>query len=42
MGMADILLDDLGDLVAKMGGRVLAIPAEQRPTRTGLAATYRH
>ena len=38
----DDLLDDLGELVGKMGGRVLVIPAEQMPSRTGLAATYRY
>ena len=38
----DNLLDDLGELVAKMGGRVLVIPADRMPTRTGLAATYRY
>jgi len=38
----DDLLDDLGDLVEKMGGQVLVIPAEQMPGRTGLAATYRY
>ncbi len=38
----DDLLDDLGELVAKMGGRVVVIPAEQMPGQTGLAATYRH
>jgi hypothetical protein len=38
----DDLLDDLGKLVGKMGGRVLVIPAEQMPGRTGLAATYRY
>ena len=38
----DDLLDDLGELVGKMGGRVLVIPAEQMPGRTGLAATYRY
>ncbi len=38
----DDLLDDLGDLVGKMGGRVLVIPAERMPTQTGLAATYRY
>jgi hypothetical protein len=37
----DDLLDDLGDLVGKMGGRVLVIPAERMPVPTGLAATYR-
>ena len=39
---ADDLLDDLGELVGKMGGRVLVIPAEQMAGRTGLAATYRY
>ena len=38
----DDLLDDLGELVEKTGGRVLVIPAEQMPTRTGLAAAYRY
>lgn len=38
----DDLLDDLGELVVKMGGQVLAIPAKQMPARTGLAATYRY
>ena len=38
----DDLLDDLSELVGKMGGRVLFIPAEQMPGRTGLAATYRY
>jgi hypothetical protein len=36
------LLDDLGELVGKMGGRVLVIPAERMPGSTGLAATYRY
>ena len=38
----DDLLDDLGELVEKMGGRVLAIPAERMPGRTGVAASFRH
>ena len=38
----DDLLDDLGELVVKMGGRVMVIPAERMPVRTGLAATYRY
>ena len=38
----DDLLDDLGELVEKMGGRVMIIPAEQMPGRTGLAAAYRY
>jgi hypothetical protein len=36
------LLDDLGELVEKMGGKVQVIPAEQLPAQTGLAAIYRH
>ncbi len=36
------LLDDLGELVEKMGGRVLVMPANQMPSQTGLAATYRY
>ncbi len=39
---ADDLLDDLGELVEKMGGRVLVIPLERMPTRTGVAATFRY
>jgi hypothetical protein len=38
----DEVLDDLGELVGKMGGQVLIIPAERMPGRTGLAATYRY
>jgi Bacterial archaeo-eukaryotic release factor family 3 len=38
----DDQLDDLGELVVKMGGRVMVIPAEQMPVRTGLAATFRY
>jgi hypothetical protein len=38
----DDLLDDLGELVEKMGGRVMVIPAERMPGRTGLAAIYRY
>lgn len=36
------LLDDLGELVEKMGGQVLVMPAEQVPGKTGLAATFRY
>ncbi|MEP6536089.1 MAG: hypothetical protein ABJF23_12260 [Bryobacteraceae bacterium] len=39
---ADDVLDDLGELVGRMGGQVLVLPAEHMPTRTGLAATYRY
>ncbi|MFO7685251.1 MAG: hypothetical protein R6V60_04090 [Desulfobacterales bacterium] len=38
----DDLLDDLGELVEKMGGRVMIVPAEHMPGRTGLAAIYRY
>jgi len=38
----DDVLDDLGELVAKMGGEVFVIPAEKMPTRTGVAAIYRY
>lgn len=38
----DDLLDDLGELVLKMGGRVLIVPPEKMPTNTGLAAIYRY
>ncbi len=38
----DDLLDDLAELVLKMGGRVLVVPAERMPSTTGLAATYRY
>jgi hypothetical protein len=38
----DDLLDNLCELVGKMGGRVMVMPAEQMPGRTGLAAAYRY
>ncbi len=38
----DDLLDDLAELVLKMGGSVLVVPAERMPSTTGLAATYRY
>lgn len=38
----DDLLDDLGEQVGKMGGRVLVIPVGRMPGQTGLAATYRY
>ena len=37
----DDVLDDLGELVLKMKGRVVVVPAERMPTDTGLAAVYR-
>lgn len=38
----DDLLDDLCELVGKMGGQVMVIPSEQMPGQTGLAAIYRY
>ena len=38
----DDLLDDLGELVAKMGGKVMVIPTEEMLGQTGLAATFRY
>lgn len=40
--MADDLLDDLGELVERMGGEVLVVPAGQLPGQTGLAAIFRY
>ena len=37
----DDLLDDLGELVLKMRGQVVVVPAERMPTGTGIAAIYR-
>lgn len=37
----DDVLDDLGEQVKKMNGQVFVVPAEQMPSRTGLAAIYR-
>jgi len=37
----DDLLDDLTELVLKKGGRVVVVPAERMPTRTGVAAIRR-
>ncbi|MEP6756001.1 MAG: hypothetical protein ABJA67_10915 [Chthonomonadales bacterium] len=38
----DDMLDELGDIVTKMGGRVLIVPADKMPSKTGLAAIYRY
>jgi hypothetical protein len=38
----DDLLDDMGELVTKMGGQVMVLPASSMPTKTGLAAIYRY
>ncbi len=40
--MVDDLLDDLGEMVANMGGQVWVVPAEHMPVQTGLAATFRY
>jgi hypothetical protein len=38
----DDLLDDLAEAVAQTAGAVHVIPAEQMPTKTGVAAIYRY
>ncbi len=38
----DDLLDDMGELVIKMGGQVMVFPAGKMPTETGLAAIYHY
>jgi len=38
----DDKLDDVGELVDKMGGAVVIIPKEHMPTQTGLAAIFRY
>lgn len=38
----DDVLDDLGTLVERMGGKVHVLPAERMPGRTGVAASFRH
>jgi hypothetical protein len=38
----DDVLDDLATLALKMGGQVVIVPAERMPTKTGIAAIYRH
>lgn len=40
--LGDDLLDDLGERVLKMGGRVFVVPSERMPTTTGAAATCRY
>lgn len=39
---ADDLLDDFAELTLKMGGEVMIVPAEQMPSTSGAAATYRY
>ncbi|WP_439581727.1 baeRF3 domain-containing protein [Dyadobacter bucti] len=38
----DDLLDDIGEIVEKMGGRVLVIPADQMKFESGCVALYRY
>jgi hypothetical protein len=38
----DDLTDDMGELVMKMGGKVVIMPADKMPTDTGLAGIYRY
>lgn len=38
----DDLLDDMGELVLKMGGHVIVLPSEKMPSETGLAALFRY
>jgi len=38
----DDMLDDLGELVGKLGGEVFVIPAASMPTRKGSAAIFRY
>ena len=38
----DDLLDDMGELVMKMGGEVMVLPTGKMPSDTGLAAIYRY
>jgi hypothetical protein len=38
----DDLLDDMGELVIKMGGQVMVLPAGKMPSETGLAAIFRY
>jgi hypothetical protein len=37
----DDLLDDIGECVLKMGGRVVVVPSERMPAKTGAAAILR-
>jgi hypothetical protein len=38
----DDLLDDLGELVLSKGGKMVVVPSERMPTKTGAAATCRY
>ncbi len=37
----DDLLDDLGEIVLRMKGEVIVLPAERMPSESGVAAIYR-
>lgn len=38
----DDLLDDMGELVIKMGGQVMVLPTDRMPSEKGLAAIFRY
>jgi len=38
----DDLLDDMGELVIKMGGQVMVLPTDKMPSESGLAAIFRY
>jgi hypothetical protein len=38
----DDLLDDIGEQVWKMGGKVMIVPPDAMPATTGLAAIFRY
>jgi hypothetical protein len=38
----DDVLDDLGALVERLGGEVHVLSADRMPSRTGVAASFRH
>jgi hypothetical protein len=38
----DDLLDDIGEIVVRKGGKVMVIPSENMPTDSGIAATFRY
>ena len=38
----DDLLDDLGELVEKLGGKVIIIPADKMKLESGAAAIFRY
>jgi len=40
--LVDDVLDDLGELALKMGAKVVIVPSERMPSKTGIAAIYRY